>query len=53
MSGVEHQFYIIFRHSDEMIKRLEQAGLGYHIQADATTDKLGKFKVKSYHLYLG
>ena len=26
-----------------MIRRLEQAGLGYHIQADATVDKLGNF----------
>lgn len=35
--------YLYFcRHSDELIKRLEQAGLGYHVDADKTTDKLGK-----------
>ena len=28
-----------------MIRRLEQAGLGYHIQADATVDKLGKLRL--------
>ena len=31
-----------FRHSDELIGRLENAGLGYHVDADKTTDKLGK-----------
>lgn len=25
-----------------MIQRLERAGLGYHVEADQTTDKLGK-----------
>ena len=37
-----------------MIKRLEQAGLGYHIQADATADKLGSkphFKLHTCKLY--
>ena len=37
-----------------MIKRLEQAGLGYHIQADATADKLGSkphFKLNTCKLY--
>ncbi|CAG2252466.1 RNF213 [Mytilus edulis] len=33
------------KHSDELIKRLEQAGLGYHVDADKTTDKLGKMRV--------
>ena len=36
------QTYHIFRHSDEMVKRLEEAGLGYHIKAEQTTDKLGQ-----------
>ena len=31
-----------FRHSDEMIQRLEQAGLGYRVQAQDTKDKLGE-----------
>ena len=29
------------KHSEELIKRLEQAGLGYHVHADKTSDKLG------------
>ncbi|XP_071112725.1 E3 ubiquitin-protein ligase rnf213-alpha-like isoform X2 [Haliotis cracherodii] len=29
------------KHSDELIQRLEKAGLGYHVDADKTTDKLG------------
>ncbi|XP_046556283.1 E3 ubiquitin-protein ligase rnf213-alpha-like [Haliotis rubra] len=29
------------KHSDEYIQRLEKAGLGYHVEADKTTDKLG------------
>lgn len=33
---------INFRHSDEMIDRLERAGLGYHVNSDETDDKLGK-----------
>ena len=37
-------------HSDEMIQRLEQAGLGYHIQADATVDKLGIIPHKRSHI---
>lgn len=33
--------FIFSRHSKELIQRLEQAGLGYHVDADKTTDKLG------------
>ncbi|XP_078257499.1 E3 ubiquitin-protein ligase rnf213-alpha-like isoform X2 [Rhinoraja longicauda] len=29
------------KHTDEMIKRLESAGLGYRVRADETEDKLG------------
>ncbi|XP_071137099.1 E3 ubiquitin-protein ligase rnf213-alpha-like [Mytilus edulis] len=29
------------KHSDDLIKRLEQAGLGYHVSARETSDKLG------------
>ena len=36
-------YAIYFRHSDELIKKLEQAGLGYHVAAEATTDTLGKW----------
>jgi hypothetical protein len=33
--------FCYFRHSEELIKRLEQAGLGYHVDADKTTDRFG------------
>ena len=33
-------------HSDEMIKKLENAGLGYHIKSDKTLDKLGKIPMR-------
>jgi hypothetical protein len=32
---------ICFRHTKEMIQKLESAGLGYHVSADETEDKLG------------
>jgi hypothetical protein len=32
---------ICFRHTKEMIRKLESAGLGYHVSADETEDKLG------------
>ena len=32
---------LYLRHTDEMIKKLESAGLGYHVSADETEDKLG------------
>ena len=32
---------ICFRHTREMIQKLESAGLGYHVSADETEDKLG------------
>lgn len=31
----------IFRHSDQLIERSENAGLGYDVDADKTVDKLG------------
>ena len=44
-----------FRHSEEMIRKLEHAGLGYHIAAEDTTDKLGgclsKYLIGSFSLY--
>ena len=33
-------------HSEEMIRRLENAGLGYHIRADKTQDKLGSIPMR-------
>jgi hypothetical protein len=35
-------FLFCYRHSDEMIERLERAGLGYHVNARQTDDKLGE-----------
>ncbi len=32
---------ICFRHTREMIQKLESAGLGYHVSADETEDELG------------
>ncbi|PVD28712.1 hypothetical protein C0Q70_11306 [Pomacea canaliculata] len=34
------------KHSDELIRRLENAGLGYHIDANKTTDKLGRVPMR-------
>ncbi|KAH3728508.1 hypothetical protein DPMN_054465, partial [Dreissena polymorpha] len=34
------------KHPDELIKKLEQAGLGYHVDADETTDKLGRIPMR-------
>ena len=34
------------QHSEEMIKRLEKAGLGYHVKAEHTKDKLGKIPMR-------
>ncbi|KAK7459431.1 hypothetical protein BaRGS_00038999, partial [Batillaria attramentaria] len=34
------------KHSEEMIQRLENAGLGYHVDADKTTDKLGRVPMR-------
>ncbi|XP_060594302.1 E3 ubiquitin-protein ligase rnf213-alpha-like, partial [Ruditapes philippinarum] len=33
-------------HSEELIKKLEQAGLGYHVDADETTDRLGRVPMR-------
>ncbi|XP_043570887.1 E3 ubiquitin-protein ligase rnf213-alpha-like isoform X2 [Chiloscyllium plagiosum] len=34
------------KHTDEMIKRLESAGLGYRVRADETEDKLGSIPLR-------
>ncbi|XP_053391304.1 E3 ubiquitin-protein ligase rnf213-alpha-like, partial [Mercenaria mercenaria] len=34
------------KHSDDLIKKLEQAGLGYHVNADETTDRLGRVPMR-------
>ncbi|WAR07202.1 R213A-like protein, partial [Mya arenaria] len=34
------------KHTDELIKKLEQAGLGYHVDADETTDRLGRVPMR-------
>lgn len=30
-----------FRHTDDMIHKLESAGLGYHVKTDESDDRLG------------
>ena len=37
-------YYLFYRHTKEMIQKLESAGLGYHVSADDTEDKLGMMK---------
>ncbi|XP_062591685.1 E3 ubiquitin-protein ligase rnf213-alpha-like, partial [Saccostrea cucullata] len=34
------------KHSEDLIKRLEQAGLGYHVDADKTTDRMGRVPMR-------
>ncbi|KAL8623379.1 hypothetical protein ACOMHN_065913 [Nucella lapillus] len=34
------------KHSDDLIERLENAGLGYHVDADKTVDKLGRVPMR-------
>ena len=34
-----------YRHSEEMIKKLESAGLGFYVRATETQQKLGKCAV--------
>ena len=41
----------VCRHTNEMIKKLETAGLGYHVGAVDTYEKIGKF-LELYRCYL-
>ncbi|KAL3881513.1 hypothetical protein ACJMK2_027945, partial [Sinanodonta woodiana] len=34
------------KHSEDLIERLEHAGLGYHVDADKTTDRLGRVPMR-------
>ncbi|VDI62833.1 Hypothetical predicted protein, partial [Mytilus galloprovincialis] len=34
------------KHKEELIKKLEMAGLGYHVDADKTTDRLGRVPMR-------
>ncbi|KAK7107714.1 hypothetical protein V1264_015588 [Littorina saxatilis] len=34
------------KHSDDLIERLENAGLGYHVDAEKTVDKLGRVPMR-------
>jgi hypothetical protein len=43
---------ICFRHTKEMIQKLESAGLGYHVSADETEDKLGMVLPSSKIIFL-
>ena len=35
----------ILRHTDKMIKKLESAGLGYHVKSEDASEKLGVFSL--------
>ena len=45
----------ILRHTDEMIKKLESAGLGYHVKSEDASEKLGVFSllIQQSFLYFG
>ena len=32
---------LVYRHTDDMIYKLESAGLGYHVKTDESDDRLG------------
>ena len=34
------------KHTEQMIQRLEEAGLGYHVRADSTEDRLGEIPLR-------
>ena len=34
------------KHTEQMIRRLEEAGLGYHVRADKTEDRLGQIPLR-------
>ena len=38
-------FLFTTRHSEEMVQRLESAGLGYHVGAKQTYEKIGKLLI--------
>jgi len=40
------------RHSEELIKKLEQAGLGYHVDADETKDRLGRVPMRRLVMHI-
>ena len=33
---------VFYRHTNDMIYKLESAGLGYHVKTDESEDRLGK-----------
>ncbi len=35
-------YFLFYRHTEEMIHKLESAGLGYHVETQQTHDRLGK-----------
>ena len=37
------------RHTDEMIHKLESAGLGYHVKTDQSEDRLGMTYLSMFH----
>ena len=38
-------FVTCYRHTDEMISKLESAGLGFYVKATETQQKLGKMEI--------
>lgn len=42
---------MINRHSEEMIEKLEKAGLGFYVRANETQQRLGMMVCVIYHLF--
>ena len=40
--------YVHYRHTEEMIEKLESAGLGFYVKATETQQKLGSFQIRMY-----
>ena len=38
--------YVHYRHTEEMIEKLESAGLGFYVKATETQQKLGSFQIR-------
>ena len=39
---------LYYRHTEEMIEKLESAGLGFYVKATETQQKLGSFQITKY-----
>ena len=42
--------YLYYRHTEEMIEKLESAGLGFYVKATETQQTLGSFQSNFYSI---